>query len=74
MVHGLNVIDDYLDRAQVLERTKGFEAGRIIGTSVTPYVYINKAPTGPNAGKFLQAYGPQPQTAGAQQKSPTADK
>src|SRR5215468_5924020 len=25
-----------------------------IGTSVTPYVYINKAPTGPDAGKFLQ--------------------
>lgn len=28
-----------------------------IGTSVTPYVYIDKAPTGPNAGKFLQARG-----------------
>ena len=26
-----------------------------IGTSVVPYVYINKPPTGPNAGKFLQA-------------------
>jgi len=26
-----------------------------IGTSVTPYVYINKAPTGPDAGKFLQS-------------------
>jgi membrane fusion protein, multidrug efflux system len=31
-----------------------------IGTSVVPYVYINKPPTGPNAGKFLQAYVPQP--------------
>jgi membrane fusion protein (multidrug efflux system) len=30
-----------------------------IGTSVVPYVYINKPPTGPNAGKFLQAYVPQ---------------
>lgn len=30
-----------------------------IGTSVEPYVYINKPPTGPNAGKFLQAYVPQ---------------
>ncbi|HEX3993482.1 MAG TPA: HlyD family secretion protein [Acetobacteraceae bacterium] len=29
-----------------------------IGTSVVPYVYINKPPTGPNAGKFLQAYAP----------------
>jgi membrane fusion protein (multidrug efflux system) len=25
-----------------------------IGTSVVPYVYINKPPTGPDAGKFLQ--------------------
>lgn len=30
-----------------------------IGTSVVPYVYINKPPTGPDAGKFLQAYVPQ---------------
>jgi membrane fusion protein, multidrug efflux system len=30
-----------------------------IGTSVVPYVYINKPPTGPDAGKFLQAYAPQ---------------
>jgi membrane fusion protein (multidrug efflux system) len=29
-----------------------------IGTSVVPYVYINKPPTGPNSGKFLQAYVP----------------
>lgn len=27
-----------------------------IGTSVVPYVYINKPPSGPDAGKFLQAY------------------
>ena len=26
-----------------------------IGTSVVPYVYIHKPPTGPNAGKYLQA-------------------
>lgn len=26
-----------------------------IGTSVVPYVYINQPPTGPDAGKFLQA-------------------
>ena len=30
-----------------------------IGTSVVPYVRINKPPTGPDAGKFLQAYVPQ---------------
>jgi hypothetical protein len=27
------------------------------GTSVLPYVYLNKPPTGPDAGKFLQATG-----------------
>src|SRR5262249_35210986 len=31
MLHGLNVMDDYLDHAQALERTKGFEPGRILG-------------------------------------------
>ena len=30
-----------------------------IGTSVVPDIYINKPPTGPDAGKFLQAYMPQ---------------
>jgi membrane fusion protein (multidrug efflux system) len=34
-----------------------------IGTSVVPYVYIHQPPTGPDAGKFLQAY--LPQAAGA---------
>jgi len=34
-----------------------------IGTSVVPYVYINKPPTGPNAGKFLQGYETQPQNS-----------
>jgi membrane fusion protein, multidrug efflux system len=35
-----------------------------IGTSVDPYVYINKPPTGPDAGKFLQASTPQPPKPG----------
>jgi membrane fusion protein (multidrug efflux system) len=30
-----------------------------IGTSVIPYVFIDKIPTGPDAGKFLQTYVPQ---------------
>jgi membrane fusion protein (multidrug efflux system) len=30
-----------------------------IGTSVVPYVFINKPPTGLDAGKFLQTYAPQ---------------
>jgi membrane fusion protein (multidrug efflux system) len=34
-----------------------------VGTSVVPYVYINKPPTGPDAGKFLKAYVPQSPTA-----------
>jgi membrane fusion protein, multidrug efflux system len=29
-----------------------------IGTSVVPYVSIKRPPTGPDAGKFLQAYAP----------------
>jgi membrane fusion protein (multidrug efflux system) len=29
-----------------------------VGTSVVPYVYIHKPPTGPDAGKFLQASAP----------------
>src|SRR5881394_3023446 len=29
-----------------------------VGTSVVPYVYIDRPPTGPDAGKFLQAYLP----------------
>lgn len=29
-----------------------------IGTSVIPTIYINKPPTGPDAGKFLQSYLP----------------
>ena len=35
-----------------------------IGTSVVPYVYINKPATGPDAGKFLQTRTPQSHTAG----------
>jgi membrane fusion protein, multidrug efflux system len=29
-----------------------------IGTSVVPYIYLNKPLTGPDAGKLLQAYRP----------------
>src|SRR5262249_16292792 len=44
------------------------------GTSVVPYVYINKPPTGPNAGKFLQAYAPRPDTTGSPVRLPGANK
>ena len=36
-----------------------------IGTSVVPYVHINKPPTGPDAGKFLQADLSQTQAVGS---------
>jgi membrane fusion protein (multidrug efflux system) len=45
-----------------------------IGTSVVPYVYINKPPTGPDAGEFLQTRAPQSQTAGPTQSSVGFDK
>jgi membrane fusion protein, multidrug efflux system len=45
-----------------------------IGTSVVPYVYINKPPTGPDAGKFLQAYVPRSPTAGSQHSPSNAEK
>jgi membrane fusion protein, multidrug efflux system len=45
-----------------------------IGTSVVPYVYINKPPTGPNAGKYLQADVPSSRTVGPSQSSIGSDK
>jgi membrane fusion protein (multidrug efflux system) len=45
-----------------------------IGTSVVPYVYINQPPTGPDAGKFLQADMPQSQTAGSRRRPSDAKK
>jgi membrane fusion protein (multidrug efflux system) len=45
-----------------------------IGTSVVPYVYINKPPTGPDAGKFLQTLLPQAATVASPRVSPGADK
>ena len=45
-----------------------------IGTSVVPYVYINKPPTGPDAGKFLQTLLPQTQAIGSAGGSLGAEK
>jgi len=36
MAHGLSVMDDYLNQAQLLERAKGFEPGRILGERLAP--------------------------------------
>src|SRR5215813_1600374 len=45
-----------------------------IGTSVVPYVYINKPPTGPDAGKFLQAYAPRSPASSSAGSRPGAEK
>src|SRR5215470_10046532 len=45
-----------------------------VGTSVVPYVYINRPATGPDAGKFLQTYVPQPPAAGAAKSPAGAEK
>jgi membrane fusion protein (multidrug efflux system) len=45
-----------------------------IGTSVVPYVYINKPPTGPDAGKFLQTRATQLKTPGPTRTSVGLDK
>jgi membrane fusion protein, multidrug efflux system len=45
-----------------------------IGTSVTPYVYTEKRPTGPDAGKFLQTAPPRTQAIDSPLGSPGGDK
>ena len=45
-----------------------------IGTSVVPYVYINRPPTGPDAGKYLQTAVPVPQTGGSPRNPPGTSK
>ena len=45
-----------------------------IGTSVDPYVYIKKPPTGPDAGKFLQTGPPHSQTMASPPNPPGAEK
>jgi membrane fusion protein, multidrug efflux system len=43
-----------------------------IGTSVVPYVDFKKPPTGPDAGRFLQAYVPQTSVSLSPDSGPTA--
>jgi membrane fusion protein (multidrug efflux system) len=45
-----------------------------IGTSVVLYVYFNKPPTGPDAGKFLQTSAPGSQSNGSTANPPGANK
>jgi membrane fusion protein (multidrug efflux system) len=47
-----------VQRLPVRIELEGYDADKnplFIGTSVVPYVYVNKPPTGPDAGKFLQS-------------------
>jgi membrane fusion protein, multidrug efflux system len=45
-----------------------------IGTSVVPYVYLNKPLSGPNAGAFLQSFQQQSPATGSAASAPGADK
>jgi membrane fusion protein (multidrug efflux system) len=45
-----------------------------VGTSVVPYVYINRPPTGPDAGKFLQAFVPRPPASSSAGSPEAAEK
>jgi membrane fusion protein (multidrug efflux system) len=50
-----------VQRLPVRIELEGYDPAKrplFIGTSVVPYVYVNKPPTGPDAGKFLQSYMP----------------
>ena len=52
-----------VQRLPVRIELEGYNADKnplFIGTSVVPYVYVNKPPTGPDAGKFLQGSERQP--------------
>jgi len=55
----------------------GYDADKnplFIGTSVVPVVHINEPATGPDAGKFLQAYMPRSPAAGSAASAPGAEK
>ncbi|HVH78630.1 MAG TPA: HlyD family secretion protein, partial [Stellaceae bacterium] len=45
-----------------------------IGTSVVPYVYLNRSPIGPDSGKFLQAHAPASGAGGLTGNPPGANK
>jgi membrane fusion protein (multidrug efflux system) len=45
-----------------------------IGASVVPYVYLDKPPSGPNAGTFLQGFGQQSPATGSAASPPAAGK
>jgi membrane fusion protein (multidrug efflux system) len=57
-----------------LENYDSDKSPLFIGTSVVPYVYFNKPPTGPDAGKFLQTSVPEPQRGGSTKNPLDANK
>ena len=62
-----------VQRLPVRIELEGYDPGAnplFIGTSVVPYVYIHKPPTGSDAGKFLQADVPQLPAAGSRSAAP----
>jgi membrane fusion protein (multidrug efflux system) len=66
-----------VQRLPVRIELEGYDPGKFplfIGTSVVPYVYINKPATGPDAGKFLQTRAAPPPAAGPSQSSVGLDK
>jgi len=66
-----------VQRLPVRIELEDYDADRnplFIGTSVVPYVYLNKPATGPDAGKFLQAYLPRSPASGSSASPPGAGK
>jgi membrane fusion protein, multidrug efflux system len=66
-----------VQRLPVRIELEGYDPNKdplFIGTSVVPYVHIDKPPTGPNAGKFLQTYLPRLQSTSSSQSPPDVDK
>ena len=58
-----------VQRLPVRIELQGYDPGKsplFIGTSVVPYVYIDKPATGPDAGKFLQTRAPPSQAVSSQ--------
>ena len=65
-----------VQRLPVRIELQGYDPNKdalFVGLSVTPYVYLNREMTGPDAGKFLQTSLPPSPTAAAPQR-PAADK
>jgi len=66
-----------VQRLPVRIQLEGYDPDKtplFIGTSVVPYVYINKAPTGPDAGKFLQSSMQSSSAAVSAARAPGVDK